>query len=149
MFVVLVEGGQPGRDMVVPADLDAGQDRGNDLVPEGEQHRYGPGGRTGQIVAAGARGPGDARAAAGVVDGGGAAAGGGGGAGVGPPWEGAGRRLPTRPAPPRHGRARVSRARPRPGARELGGRGRAGGGPGTGPASRGCPAGTGSGPEGG
>ena len=26
VFVVLVDGGQPGRDVVVPADLDAGQD---------------------------------------------------------------------------------------------------------------------------
>ena len=56
MLVVLVDGGQPGRDVVVPADLDAGQDRGDDVVPEGEQGRYGPGGRAGQIVAAGARG---------------------------------------------------------------------------------------------
>src|SRR5208282_3425147 len=56
MFVVLVDGGQPGRDVVVPADLDAGQDRGDDVVAEGEQRRYGPGGRAGQIVAAGARG---------------------------------------------------------------------------------------------
>jgi hypothetical protein len=37
MFVVLVDGGQPGRDVVVPADLDAGQDRGDDMVAEGEQ----------------------------------------------------------------------------------------------------------------
>src|SRR2546426_232795 len=36
VFVVLVDGGQPGRDVVVPADLDAGQDRGDDVVPEGE-----------------------------------------------------------------------------------------------------------------
>src|SRR5271165_7649663 len=56
MFVVLVDGGQPGRDVVVPADLDAGQDRGDDVVPEGEQRRYGPGGRAGQVVAPGARG---------------------------------------------------------------------------------------------
>lgn len=56
VFVVLVDGGQPGRDVVVPADLDAGEDRGDDVVPEGEQGRYGPGGRAGQIVAAGARG---------------------------------------------------------------------------------------------
>src|SRR5260370_34017335 len=56
VFVVLVDGGRPGRDVVVPADLDAGQDRGDDVVPEGEQGRYGPGGRAGQIVAAGARG---------------------------------------------------------------------------------------------
>ena len=35
---------------------DAGQDRGDDVVPEGEQGRYGPGGRAGQVVAAGARG---------------------------------------------------------------------------------------------
>ena len=41
------------------ADLDAGQDRGDDVVPEGEQGRYGPGSRAGQIVAAGARGFGD------------------------------------------------------------------------------------------
>src|SRR5260370_42480857 len=56
MFVVLVDGGQPGRDVVVPADLDAGQDRGDDVVPEGEQRRYGPGGRAGQVVAAGGGG---------------------------------------------------------------------------------------------
>src|SRR6266540_380192 len=56
MFVVLVDGGQPGRDVVVPADLDAGQDRGDDVVPEGEKRRYGPGSRAGQVVAAGARG---------------------------------------------------------------------------------------------
>jgi hypothetical protein len=55
-FIVLVDGGQPGRDVVVSADLDAGQDRGDDVVPEGEQSRYGPGGRAGQVVAAGARG---------------------------------------------------------------------------------------------
>ncbi|MGH7734386.1 MAG: hypothetical protein ACREOE_11970, partial [Gemmatimonadales bacterium] len=42
-------GGQPGRDVVVPADPDVGQDRGDDVVPEGEQRRYGPGGRAGQI----------------------------------------------------------------------------------------------------
>ena len=48
VLVVLVDGGQPGRDVVVPADLDAGQDRGDDVVPEGEQRRYGPGGRAGQ-----------------------------------------------------------------------------------------------------
>jgi hypothetical protein len=30
-------------------------DRGDDVVPEGEQRRYGPGGRAGQVVAAGAR----------------------------------------------------------------------------------------------
>src|SRR4249920_2631713 len=56
VFVVLVDGGQPGRDVVVPADPDAGQDRDDDMVPEGEQGRYGPGGRAGQIVAAGPRG---------------------------------------------------------------------------------------------
>ncbi len=55
MFVVPVDGGQPGRNVVVLADLDAGQDRGDDLVREGEKRRYGPGGRAGQIVAAGAR----------------------------------------------------------------------------------------------
>src|SRR5260370_7707428 len=53
VFVVLVDRGQPGRDVVVPADLDAGQDRGDDLVAEGEQGRYGPARRTGQIEAAG------------------------------------------------------------------------------------------------
>lgn len=50
-------GGQPawpGR--VVSADLDVGQDRGDEVVPEGDQRRYGPGGRAGQIVAACARG---------------------------------------------------------------------------------------------
>jgi hypothetical protein len=56
VFVVLVDGGQPGRDVVVPADLDAGQDRGDDVVPEGKQGRYGPGGRAGQVVAAGPAG---------------------------------------------------------------------------------------------
>jgi hypothetical protein len=34
-----------------PASLDTGQDRGDDMVAEGEQRRYGPGGRAGQIVA--------------------------------------------------------------------------------------------------
>ena len=37
-------------------DRNAGQDRGDNVVPEGEQGRYGPGSRAGQIVAAGARG---------------------------------------------------------------------------------------------
>ena len=55
VFVVLVDGGQPGRDVVVPADVDAGEDRGDNVVPEGEQGGYCPGGRAGQIVAAGAR----------------------------------------------------------------------------------------------
>src|SRR5260370_525359 len=67
VFVVLVDGGQPGRDVVVPADLDAGQDRGDDMVPGGEQRRYGPGGRAGQVGAAGRRGgvsPGRAAGAA-------------------------------------------------------------------------------------
>jgi hypothetical protein len=45
LIVVLVGGGQPGGDAVVPADLDAGQDQGDDVVPEGELGRYGPGGR--------------------------------------------------------------------------------------------------------
>src|SRR5437588_2426636 len=56
VFVVLVDGGQPGRDMIVPADLDTGQNRGDDVVPEGEQRRYGPGGRAGQVVAPGSAG---------------------------------------------------------------------------------------------
>ena len=56
VFVVLVDGGQPGGDVVVPTDLDAGQDRGDDVVAEGEQRRYGPGRRAGQVVAAAARG---------------------------------------------------------------------------------------------
>jgi len=40
----------------VPADLYAVQDRGDDVVPEGEQGRYGAGGGAGQIAAAGACG---------------------------------------------------------------------------------------------
>lgn len=34
MFMVLVDGGQPGRDVVVSADLYAGQDRADDVVAE-------------------------------------------------------------------------------------------------------------------
>src|SRR2546430_17743845 len=82
MFVVLVDGGQPGRDVVVPADLGAGQDRGDDVVPEGEQRRYGPGGRAGQIVAAGGGGGGRPVACpGGVAEGGGRGGGVGGGGG--------------------------------------------------------------------
>ena len=39
----MISKSQPGRDVVVPADLDAGQDRCDDVVAEGEERADGAG----------------------------------------------------------------------------------------------------------